>query len=241
VFLQCLGAFTSDVLHWCLCNCAIFSLICYCCTNISLHTQRLLWKPNIKNALCWAFYCVNDNKKNDLTTPQTMHCIFYYNSPILNLSSKTQARQGLIIYNTTNGITTLKKHVNSDHCNIFFKFEKKVNCPSRIEDLKQLSNKGPNIFSNSISNFVLEKNLSRKIDVQQKQFLKDLGLLIIKNHLPLQFVESIWLKRFSMQLCPIIVLSKNQFSYELLSKLLEKKTIVCSSNFNRMSFYNYKL
>lgn len=42
VLLLCVGAFASDVLHWCLCNCAIFSLHCYCRTNISLHTQIIL-------------------------------------------------------------------------------------------------------------------------------------------------------------------------------------------------------
>jgi hypothetical protein len=26
-----------------------------------LHAQRLFWKPNNINALCWVFYCVNDN------------------------------------------------------------------------------------------------------------------------------------------------------------------------------------
>jgi hypothetical protein len=35
--------------------------------------------------------------------------IFCYNSPILFCNPKIQARKGLIIYNTTNGITTLKK------------------------------------------------------------------------------------------------------------------------------------
>jgi hypothetical protein len=50
----------------------------------------------------------------------------------LNLSSKIQARKSLIIYNTSNGITTLKKHFNSNHCNIFLKFEEKVSCPLRV-------------------------------------------------------------------------------------------------------------
>jgi hypothetical protein len=36
--------------------------------------------------------------------------------------------KGLIIYNTTNGINALKKHVNLNHCNIYFIFEK-VNNP----------------------------------------------------------------------------------------------------------------
>jgi hypothetical protein len=27
-----------------------------------LHAQRAFWRGNNKNALGWAFYCVNDNK-----------------------------------------------------------------------------------------------------------------------------------------------------------------------------------
>ncbi len=85
-----------------------------------LHAQRLFWKPNNRNVLCWAFYCVDDNKEVDLTTLQIMHCIFCHNNLILNLNPKTQARKGFIIYNTTNGITTLKRHDNLDHCIYFF-------------------------------------------------------------------------------------------------------------------------
>jgi len=27
-----------------------------------LHAQRTFWRGNNKNALCWTFYCVGDNK-----------------------------------------------------------------------------------------------------------------------------------------------------------------------------------
>jgi hypothetical protein len=27
-----------------------------------LHAKRLFWRPNNKNALCWAFYSINDIK-----------------------------------------------------------------------------------------------------------------------------------------------------------------------------------
>jgi hypothetical protein len=55
------------------------------------------WKGNNKNALWWAFYCVNDNKEVNVTTPQTMHCILCHNNPILNLNPKIQARKWLIL------------------------------------------------------------------------------------------------------------------------------------------------
>jgi hypothetical protein len=116
----------------------------------------------------------------------------------------------------------LRKHVNSNHCNIFRFFEKQVNYRLK-ENERQPSKKRPNISSNSISSFFATKEPFKKDEVQQKQFFKDLGLLIIKNHLPLQFVENSWLKRFSMHLCPNFdFLSIKFFSYELLLQLMEK-------------------
>jgi hypothetical protein len=58
-----------------------------------LHAQRVFWRGNNKNALCWAFYCFNDNKEVNLTTLQIMHCILCHNNPILNVNPKTQARK----------------------------------------------------------------------------------------------------------------------------------------------------
>ncbi len=109
-----------------------------------MHLQRSFWRANNKNALCWAFYCVNDNKKVNAITPQTMCCIICHNNLILNLNPKTQARKGLIIYNTINGIAALRKHVNSGLFNVFLKFEK-VNFPL-MEEERQPSKNRPKIF-----------------------------------------------------------------------------------------------
>jgi hypothetical protein len=91
------------------------------------------------------------------------------------------------------------------------------------EDERQPSKKKPNISSNSICSFFATKEPFKKDEVQQKHFLEDLGFLIVKNHLPLQFVENSWLKRFNMHLCPnFVFISIKQFSYELLLGLVEK-------------------
>jgi hypothetical protein len=59
--------------------------------------------------------------------------------------------------------------------------------------------------------------------VQQKQFLQDLAFLVVKNHLPIQFVESIWLKHLVMHLCPRVAFqSRKLFSQEVLVNLMEK-------------------
>jgi hypothetical protein len=85
----------------------------------------------------------------------------------LNVNPKTQARKGLIIYDSSNRIVALRKCVNSDHLNIFLKFEKKINCPLKGNE-RQPSKKKPNVSSNSISSFFVAKKPFKKDDVQQK-------------------------------------------------------------------------
>jgi len=65
--------------------------------------------------------------------------------------------------------------------------------------------------------------------VQQKQFLQDLGLLIVKIHLPIQFVKNTWLKIcFAMHLClRVLFLEKKFFSQKLLPNLVEMTKQEC--------------
>jgi hypothetical protein len=56
---------------------------------------------------------------------------------------------------------------------------------------KQLAKKRPNVLVNVIFYFFLVKDLFKKDIVQQKEFVQDLGLLIVKNHLFFQLVENV--------------------------------------------------
>lgn len=40
-----------------------------------------------------------------------MRCMVCYNNSSFIINAKTQVKKGLILYNTTNDITSLKKHV----------------------------------------------------------------------------------------------------------------------------------
>ncbi len=64
--------------------------------------------------------------------------------------------------------------------------------------------------------------------MQQKQLLQDLALLIVKNHFPIQFVESTWLICLVMHLSPRVVFpSRKMFSQEVLVRLVEKMKQKC--------------
>jgi len=63
-----------------------------------------------------------------------VHYIICHNHPILNVNLKMQTRKRLITYITINGIVALRKHVNSNHLNIFFNFEEKTNFPLKEDE-----------------------------------------------------------------------------------------------------------
>ncbi len=72
-----------------------------------------------------------------------------------------------------------------DHVLIVKIFEEEINGPIKETFEKQPTKKRPNVSNNVISKFFIIKDHFKNYDVQQKDFLKDLGLLIVKNQLPL--------------------------------------------------------
>jgi len=87
--------------------------------------------------------------------------------------------------------------VDIEHIVIPKMFEK-VNFSLKGREERQPTKKIMIEFGRSI--FI--KDSFKKKDVPQKQFLKNFGLLIVKNNLPIQFVESMWLKRLILCICP---------------------------------------
>jgi hypothetical protein len=52
--------------------------------NIFCNSCKLIkkWHPHNRNALCWSFYCVNDNLIVNLNVIQMMHCLLCHSQPI---------------------------------------------------------------------------------------------------------------------------------------------------------------
>ncbi len=131
--------------------------------------------------------------------------------------------KGLFLYNTTNGITTLQKHANANHFIIAKLFEEAINSPLKGKVERKLAQKISSPSSNVIVNFFVAKNPFQKDYMQQTLFLEIMGLLIIKHHLPMQFVKSLCMKRLCLDLCPrLAFLSKKKFSQKMFLKLVEK-------------------
>lgn len=80
----------------------------------SLHVQRNKWKGNHRNSLCWGFIMSMIIKKIDGENLKIMICILCYNILVIVINPKTQTRRSKSYYKT-NGITTLRKHVDAKH------------------------------------------------------------------------------------------------------------------------------
>jgi len=105
-----------------------------------LHAQRLFGKPYGINAICWAFYVVNDNTQIDGKVLQVMRCMICHNEYVPFIA-KTKLKKRIISYFKSNGITTLKKHVDVEHTLLTKKFEEEVNSLVKSSLEKQLAKK----------------------------------------------------------------------------------------------------
>jgi hypothetical protein len=113
--------------------------------------------------------------------------------------------------------------VDVDHAILAKKIKEKMNSPLGNVLEKQPAKKRPNVFNFEILEFFGVKDHLKKDVVKQKQFLQDLALLVVKNHLLIQFIESTWLKFLIMHLCSRIVFtSRKIFSQEVLVNLAKK-------------------
>jgi hypothetical protein len=101
--------------------------------------------------------------------------MFYYSKLISHtiFEQKTKLRKGCISYFKSNG----------NHGLIVKKIKEEMNEQSIRK--KQLAKKRPTMNTNAISNFLGAMDPNKKDNVHQKDFIKNLGLLVIKNHLPI--------------------------------------------------------
>jgi hypothetical protein len=95
----------------------------------------------------------------------------------------------------------LYKHFDANHPLTFKKFQEKINNQGRKNIERQLAKKKGLDFQFSIFEFLALKDPFKKNDMEQKMFVENLTFLIVKNHLPLQFVDSVWLKHLMLRLC----------------------------------------
>ncbi len=132
----------------------------------------MFWKLEGKNAICWAFYVVNDNKPVDGKVPQVMRCHLYCYKTVVLYNLRTKLRKGLISYYKTIGISSLEKHVDAEHGLLAKKLDEEVNNAVRIEVERQPTKKRLNVSSYEIFEFFLQNFFIRRMKFNRSNFLK---------------------------------------------------------------------
>jgi hypothetical protein len=124
-----------------------------------------------------------------------------------------------------------RRHVNGTTISEIF--EEKINNLLK-EAKKQLGKKRPHVNGTIISNFFIAKHSYKKDDVQEKQFLEDLILLIVRNHLLMHLVESQWLKNL-LCICVqrLFCLLENSFRIFFCYNWWKKKLYILPALINR--------
>ncbi len=110
---------------------------------------------------------MNDNVEVDLENTLIMRCIHCYHNLVIEINPKTQLKKRSISYYNTNGITSLKKHVDENHSLITKSFEEKMNSLLKSIEERQPSKKRTNLFGRSISKNNYVKDSFKKKDVPQ--------------------------------------------------------------------------
>jgi hypothetical protein len=134
-----------------------------------------------------------------------MRCLLCHSQLVVFVNLRKHLRKCLVTYHKTSGIICLQKHLDADHSTIYKRFWK-VNNQGKEKIDRQFVKKRSFISNSSIFYFFISKDLFKNDDVEQKMFVENLALLIVKNHLPLQFVDKCVVKMFSvtiMYLCAI--------------------------------------
>jgi len=88
--------------------------------------------------------------------------------------------------------------VNGKHNLLAKKLDEEVNSLVRTQGERQPTKKKQNVFSFEFFSKKFTKCFYKNDEMQHKQFIENLTLLIIKSHLHVHFLETSWLKRFAL-------------------------------------------
>ncbi len=113
----------------------------------------------------------------------------------------SSGKVGVITYDTSNGVTSLKKHVSNHHPQELKKWIANVEANKNLEGVGQACKKRTHPSPSSITIFFGFTKPYYKNDPSQWAFLEELELYIAKSHHYLSTIEDAWLKQLVLWQC----------------------------------------
>lgn len=140
----------------------------------------------------------------DTSGPQTMRCVICHPVSATSTSSSssriTWKNKGLVKFNPTHGITSMKKHLDAAHLCEFGHYVTEAKAKATaVGESHQKSKKRKIVQSSQIIDFFSSQQPYKKVEQLQINFITNLVLIIAKGYVPLSIVESQWLRRMVLQ------------------------------------------
>jgi len=142
-----------------------------------LKRNRDFWKPKSRNSTCWAFFQLISSFStlkvsfSALQWLEQLKCVICYPLALI-----IGIQRSIINYRTTNGIFALKKHLETNHQQVWKEWIEQEKDGGEIKK-RRASKKRCGPTPSTISSFFGSIVLYNKDDPHQKQFEKDLILL----------------------------------------------------------------
>jgi hypothetical protein len=78
-----------------------------------------------------------------------------------------------------------EKNVDAHHAIVSKRFKEEMNKLMQGKEKMRPTKKKQNVYGGSISKIIVVKNTLKKDEMLQKTFFEDMGLLIVRNNLPI--------------------------------------------------------
>jgi len=117
----------------------------------------------------------------------------------------SSGKVGVITYDTSNGVTSLKKHVSNHHPQELKKWIVDVKANKNLEGVGQTCKKKTRPSPCSITICFGTTKSYHKTNPSQWAFLENLALYIARSHCCLLTIENAWLKQLVLWQCGKVV------------------------------------
>jgi hypothetical protein len=178
---------------------------------LTLHKQAKFWAAQSRKFDPWVFFVVNNGEVPNCDKIQQLRCniCFPHVGPPSLIEKKTKSKKGIIAFNKSYGIGSVKHHVVALHLDLLLTYvvehfvHDNIGSQERSDEgsrLMQPTKKRTKVTTRVISSFFGTKIPYKRHGEALKLFSEDLVLLTAKGYLPLNTCENVKMHRLALRL-----------------------------------------
>ncbi|GMH40414.1 hypothetical protein BSKO_08318 [Bryopsis sp. KO-2023] len=188
-----------------------------------IEAQAAVWKRQNRTSEVWGcFRSLGKKKENDIEV-EGLACIFCCKDikTLNDVLGKQRSPRGIIMYKSTSGTGSIRKHAISSHGDIF----KRMKSLETERENKKRKNIMPqkSALATTVTQFFHKKRKYKANSKQQQIFIQDLLLFIVKELQPLSIVEGPFFRQMLLRCDPNFVFPSRRRVRDVLLKELRQK------------------